>query len=138
MLACALALGMISAILFGATPLLTRWRPQRWLVGAEFALAIVLLAGAGLLIRSFAAIRSTDLGYDPQNVLTNFIALPSSSDGSRTAGALLFERIRHGPPPYPACAQLPLRHSSRCSASPFTWTFIPRASRSAATRRPPR
>src|SRR5205814_8998914 len=64
------------------------------LVAGEVALAFVLLIGAGLLIRTFIAIRTTDLGYDPHNVLTNFLALPSSSDGGRTAGAGLYARIR--------------------------------------------
>jgi putative ABC transport system permease protein len=45
------------------------------LVSAEFALAFVLLVGAGLLLRSFAALNHVDLGFDPHNVLTMRIAL---------------------------------------------------------------
>ena len=40
------------------------------LVITEMALAIVLLAGAGLLIRTFAALHSVAPGFDPHNVLT--------------------------------------------------------------------
>jgi putative ABC transport system permease protein len=40
------------------------------LVVVELALAIVLLAGAGLLIRTFAALHVVDPGFDPHNVLT--------------------------------------------------------------------
>jgi putative ABC transport system permease protein len=107
-LACALVLGAASAVLAGGLPAWRSFRtlrvagmrsragalPQRVLVAAEVALAFVLLAGAGLLLRTFLAIRSTDLGYNPQNVLTSFLALPPSADGSRTAGAALFARIR--------------------------------------------
>ena len=72
----------------------TTSRSQGTLVAGEVALAFVLLVGAGLLIRTFVAIRTTDLGYNPHNVLTNFLALPPSPDGSRTAGAGLYARIR--------------------------------------------
>jgi putative ABC transport system permease protein len=43
---------------------------------AEVALAVVLLAGAGLLLRSFASLRSVDPGMDTHNVLTMRTALP--------------------------------------------------------------
>jgi putative ABC transport system permease protein len=104
----ALILGVLSALLFGMLPALRSAQPARvagmrtrvtsrsqaTLVAGEIALAFVLLVGAGLLIRTFAAIRATDLGYNPHNVLTNFLALPPSPDGGRTAGATLYARIR--------------------------------------------
>ncbi|HET9530253.1 MAG TPA: ABC transporter permease [Blastocatellia bacterium] len=46
------------------------------LVVVEIALAIVLLAGAGLLIQSFARMRQVDLGYDPRGLMTVSLALP--------------------------------------------------------------
>jgi predicted permease len=45
------------------------------LVVAEIALAMVLLVGAGLLIRTFAALHSVDPGFDAHNVLTMETAL---------------------------------------------------------------
>ena len=45
-------------------------RVRSLLVVIELALAIVLLAGAGLLIRTFAALHSVEPGFDPHNVLT--------------------------------------------------------------------
>lgn len=107
-LLCALVLGIASALLFGVLPAFraaqpaqvagmrsrTSSRSQRALIAGEVALAFVLLAGAGLLIRTFVAIRTMDLGYNPHNVLTNFLALPPSPDGSRTAGAGVYARIR--------------------------------------------
>lgn len=48
------------------------------LVAAELALALVLLVGAGLLIHSFARLRSVDPGFNPSNVISIFIQLPST------------------------------------------------------------
>jgi len=48
------------------------------LVVAEVALAIVLLTGAGLAVRSFAALTSIDLGFDPVRVATMRMALPNT------------------------------------------------------------
>ena len=51
-------------------------RLHRALVIAEVAIAMVLLAGSGLLIRSFVRMASLDPGFDPDGVLTLRIALP--------------------------------------------------------------
>jgi predicted permease len=46
------------------------------LVGTEAAVALVLLAGAGLLTRTFQNLRHLELGFDPRNVLTAEMATP--------------------------------------------------------------
>ena len=48
------------------------------LVVAEISLAMLLLTGAGLLIRSFAYLHNVDPGFDPHNVLTMDTALTGS------------------------------------------------------------
>jgi predicted permease len=49
------------------------------LLSAEVALSLVLLFAAGLLLKSFSELRSVDLGFDKDNVLTFGIALPRAS-----------------------------------------------------------
>src|SRR5690606_9797881 len=51
----------------------------RWgLVAGEVALSFVLLIGAGLMARSFVELQRTDLGFDPQNLITFQVGLPLS------------------------------------------------------------
>ncbi|HEX5438799.1 MAG TPA: ABC transporter permease [Gemmatimonadaceae bacterium] len=54
-----------------------RQRGRRVLVVSEIALALVLAAGAGLLLRSFAKAMSQDPGFDPAHLLTFQVTLPS-------------------------------------------------------------
>ncbi len=45
-------------------------RVRSVLVAAEMALAVILVAGAALMIRTFAGLRSVQPGFDPHNVIT--------------------------------------------------------------------
>jgi putative ABC transport system permease protein len=49
------------------------------LVVVEMALAVVLLIGAGLMLRTLWSLQRVDLGLDPNNVLTMRIALPPAA-----------------------------------------------------------
>jgi putative ABC transport system permease protein len=51
-------------------------RLRRGLVVAEMALALTLLTGAGLLIKSFARVSEVDPGFNPDRLLTFNLALP--------------------------------------------------------------
>ena len=46
----------------------------------EIALAVILLAGAGLLIRSLAALHDVALGFRPEKVLVMETSVPASED----------------------------------------------------------
>ncbi len=50
-------------------------RLRRALVASEIAVALVLLVGAGLLMRSFVKLRAIDPGFDARNVLTMTISV---------------------------------------------------------------
>jgi putative ABC transport system permease protein len=51
---------------------------RSFLVAAELALALILLAGAGLLIKGFLRLRSVDPGFNPANVITMYLQLPGT------------------------------------------------------------
>jgi predicted permease len=61
----------------------SRMRPA--LIVIEFALAVILLSGTGLLIRSFLLLQKENLGFTPANLLLATINLPGS--GPRQTGS---------------------------------------------------
>ena len=62
-------------------------RTRALLVAAECALVVVLLSGAGLLLRSFVNLRAVPLGFDPERALVVRVALPLPEPGRRYSGA---------------------------------------------------
>jgi len=71
------------------------------LVVVEVALSLVLLIGAGTLIRSFRAIMNESLGFNPQNVLSFQVWLPDSKYPAPIQASNFFDqamqRMRHLP-----------------------------------------
>jgi putative ABC transport system permease protein len=61
----------------------------RWLVVAEVALAMTLLAGAALMLRSFAEVLADDPGFDPESVVAaQLVPIGASYSESESAEAL--------------------------------------------------
>ncbi len=99
-LAFAVGLSVITGLLFGVLPAVrisrldpalalregtrtitagrVQQRLQTWMVVGETALGLVLLVGAGLLIRSFVALLHVHPGFDPHGVFTARITLPDN------------------------------------------------------------
>jgi putative ABC transport system permease protein len=57
----------------------TRQRFRNSLVVVEMALAVILLVGAGLMLRSLWSLQRIDLGFNPAGVLTMRVALPEAA-----------------------------------------------------------
>lgn len=68
-------------------------RLRNALVVAEMSLALVLLAGAGLMVRSFSALSHVDLGFRAEHVLTARLSLPGRKFGTDTAVAQFFRNV---------------------------------------------
>ena len=69
-------------------------RMHQGLVVAEIALAVILLAGAGLLIRSFLRVQAADRGFDSQNVLLLQVDLPGTYNNRDKVSAFYAEALR--------------------------------------------
>ena len=59
-----------------------RQRMRGLLVASEFALALVLLIGAGLMIRTFFALAAIDPGFNPHHLLTMVISVAGANDSA--------------------------------------------------------
>jgi putative ABC transport system permease protein len=115
-----LVLGVVTTLLFGLAPALRtlrvnlvdglreggqqatvggrRQRLRGALVAIEVALAVVLVIGAGLMVRSLAQLGRIDLGFNPDSLLTMRVQLPASSydtaDKVVAFYAQLMQRVR--------------------------------------------
>ena len=113
-LAWSAAMGLLAGLLVAALPTLqaTRTDPheslksdgrsgqgrgatklRHTLIVAEIALSVVLLLGAGLLMRSFLKMQSAELGFDPKGVLTMRLTLPQQKYPTGAAMTAFFEEL---------------------------------------------
>src|SRR5262249_10813433 len=113
-LAFAAALGGLTPLLFGSLPAVYGSRPdlrsaivaggrgslgtgrrtvRNVLVGAEAAVALMLLVGAGVLIHSFWNLLSVDPGFDPSGVAALQLSVPNSKYTTAAASANFYQRL---------------------------------------------
>jgi predicted permease len=70
-----------------------RGRLRRALVAAQVAIAVVLLVGAGLLVKSFARLQSTPSGFEPAGVLTFRTTAPPARYRERAEVAAFYAQV---------------------------------------------
>lgn len=95
------------------------------LVAAESALAVVLLVGSGLLIRSFASMQRLRAGFSTDHVLTFWVAPPTSPYGSADGPAIverLLTRVQQVPGVTSAAVNRCAPMETRCAR---TTVFFP-------------
>jgi putative ABC transport system permease protein len=79
----------------GGTAGAVRQRFRRGLVVGQIALALMLLTGAGLLVRSFVRMRAVDPGFDPRQLLTAQLEIsPQRYEQSEQIRAFYAELLR--------------------------------------------
>ena len=74
----AYAMGMAAGLREGARGSVGHRRLNAALVAVQFALSLILLIGAGLLLKSFQRLGSVDLGFNPEQTLTMVATLPAA------------------------------------------------------------
>src|SRR5579883_516301 len=109
----AAGLALITTLLFGLAPAVSasradlnttlkacggratgaRLRTRQFLIAAEVALALMLLSGAGLMIRSFQELVRTGIGFSTEHLITSDIALPSRDFPDAASQALFFQHL---------------------------------------------
>ncbi|MEZ5316199.1 MAG: ABC transporter permease [Vicinamibacterales bacterium] len=114
----AVALSVVTGVAFGLAPLLRLARPagvaalrstergatpgrgssrgRGVLVASEVALALTLFIGAGLMIRSFAALRAIDPGWVPDHVLTLVVSVAGSTESAPARRTAFYEAALAG------------------------------------------
>ncbi|MDQ6626327.1 MAG: ABC transporter permease [Verrucomicrobiota bacterium] len=106
----------------GSTGGLHANRIRAALVISQVALSLLLLAGAGLLIKSFVNLQNTKLGYNPERVITFSLGLPRVKYPEEEAQIRTFDRILEKLATVPgieaigAVNPLPLSNSIRASS----------------------
>ena len=97
----ALSVVLHEAAARGGTGTAARQRARSALVITQVALAVVLLAGAGLTLKSFWCAENTPLNFDPHNVLVTSLAIPKarydSDEKTREFWTQLLERLHAAP-----------------------------------------
>jgi predicted permease len=72
---------------------LRRSRIRGALVASEFALALLLMVGAGLMIRTFLALRAIDPGFQPHHLVSAVVSVAGSEQAAPQRRAAFYEQL---------------------------------------------
>jgi predicted permease len=75
---------------------------RNFLVVAETAIGVIVLVGAGLLLRSFVQLEKVPLGFDPQNVLSFRVTLPQKRYATLAQRVSFYQRLSERIESFPA------------------------------------
>jgi putative ABC transport system permease protein len=89
------------------------------LVVSQVALSLLLLIGAGLLLRSFGRLLGVDPGFDAHNVLTMNVSLPTVKYANPAQQTAFFDEILRRVSVLPG-----VRNAAISATLPLTWTRI--------------
>lgn len=97
----AYAMGIAGGMREGARGTVSHRRLNSALVAVQFALSVVLLIGAGLLLKSFHRLESVNLGFNAENTLTMVANLPLAKYDNEEKALRFYddavERLRNSP-----------------------------------------
>ncbi len=77
----------------GSGESLRRNRLRSVLVGSEFALAFLLMIGAGLMVRTFLALRAVDPGFQPHHVLSAVVSVAGSEEAEPQKRVAFYQQV---------------------------------------------
>ena len=98
-------------------------RLRRTLVAVQIALVVVLLTGAGLLIRSFVHLQRVDLGFRPDNLLTMRLSLPGAKYQTPESRVGFFDALLERTRRIPGVQDAGLIEDIFLSATPTSTSF---------------
>jgi predicted permease len=96
---------------------------RRALVVCETAVAVVLLSGAGLLLRSLGELSKVDPGFSPANLTTFGVALPSTRYAGQDQQRLFATSLKSSLARIPGVTETGISYSLPLSGSGFSLTF---------------
>jgi predicted permease len=139
-------LSVVTAVIFGAAPSLAasrlnisedlkksgrsgtsglrQRRMLRGFVTAQFALTLILLAGAGLLFRSFTRMLETNPGFEPEHIVSVSVSLPAQAYRTATEIRTFYKRLLAGVQALPGVqaaalgTALPMEYGERLVLTP--------------------
>ena len=141
-----LALSLATGVVFSLFPIFTLWRtdpnsflkeggrggstgrraalPRNLLVVAEVAMALVLMVGAGLLVRTMNALQNEDPGFARENILTAQLNLPQSKYSEDAEVIAFFDRTMERVRALPGVASAGLVSDAPFSGSSSSGSYL--------------